>query len=50
MIVLGSATGITVLSMSGKKTAATPPINAGSSDEEKFIKYGPPRSYAGMPC
>lgn len=45
MVTLGTLAGVATLSMSGKKTQTTPPIQAGSSDEEKFIKYSPPVSY-----
>lgn len=42
MGVLGALFGGTYLSLSGgsKKVAATPPINASSSDEADFIKCG----------
>lgn len=41
MATLGSAGAIGYLSMGGKKSAKTdtPPINASSADEEKFIQY-----------
>lgn len=41
MAVLGGITTLTTLSLGGStaKKADGPPINAGSSDEEKFIKY-----------
>lgn len=42
MAVLGTAFAGTWAAVGGgskSKKATTPPINAGSSDEEKFIKY-----------
>lgn len=39
MATLGAVVGGATIAMSGKKTQTTPPIQAGSSDEEKFIKY-----------
>lgn len=42
MATLGTVFGVTALAMSGKKPQqTTPPIQAGSSDEENFIKYSP---------
>ncbi|KAL0638383.1 hypothetical protein Q9L58_002526 [Maublancomyces gigas] len=38
MATLGAVVGGATIAMSGKKTQTTPPIQAGSSDEEKFIK------------
>lgn len=39
MATLGAVVGGATIAMSGKKTQTTPPIQAESSDEEKFIKY-----------
>jgi F-type H+-transporting ATPase subunit k len=41
MITLGTIGGLTSLSMGGSKAQKTqgPPLNAGSPDEESFIKY-----------
>ncbi|PWW74300.1 hypothetical protein C7212DRAFT_328993 [Tuber magnatum] len=38
MATLGTTFALTVWAMGGKKTQTTPPIQASSSDEEKFIK------------
>ncbi|KAH8146671.1 uncharacterized protein LAJ45_09354 [Morchella importuna] len=38
MATLGSVIGIVALATGGKKDKTTPPIQASSSDEEKFIK------------
>jgi hypothetical protein len=42
MATLGSVIGIVALATGGKKDKTTPPIQASSSDEEKFIKYAHP--------
>jgi len=38
MATLGTVFTLTALSVGGKKAETTPPIQASSSDEEKFIK------------
>ncbi|CUS08093.1 unnamed protein product [Tuber aestivum] len=38
MATLGTTFALSALAMGGKKTQTTPPIQASSSDEEKFIK------------
>jgi len=38
MITLGSMAAISYLATGGKKTEKTPPIQASSSEEEKFIR------------
>ncbi|RPB03783.1 hypothetical protein L873DRAFT_1800290 [Choiromyces venosus 120613-1] len=38
MATLGITFGLTAMAMGGKKTETTPPIQASSGDEEKFIK------------
>jgi F-type H+-transporting ATPase subunit k len=44
MSILGGLFGGIYLATSGssKKQVQTPPINAGSKDEEKFVQYVPP--------
>lgn len=44
MSILGGLFGGIYLASSGgsKKQVQTPPINAGSKDEEKFVQYVPP--------
>lgn len=39
MATLATVIGGATIALSGKKTQTTPPIQAESSDEEKFIKY-----------
>jgi F-type H+-transporting ATPase subunit k len=41
MATLGTIFGGSFLAVGGKKTETGPPIEAGSSDEEKFIKCVP---------
>ena len=50
MAVLATMFGGTYAAFSGpsKAPAASPPINASSSDEADFIKYGPPFSTAAI--
>jgi len=38
MATLGTTFAISALAFGGKKTETTPPIQASSSDEEKFVK------------
>lgn len=48
MITLGTTAAVAYLSTGGSKAPTTPPIQASSSDEEKFIKYVDRAGWGGV--